>query len=177
MVFRVLSKFELRRIAKSIGATPLIRLGAPTKEEICFADRFYVDDISSMKFIVIVRESEEKKLAIIIIRGSTMVYLENIERIIEDGVDVSKNTCKDPNFISGVGAIEMFLLNGIKNYGKTITSLDQYAIKKFGEAFEVIPRTLAENSGLNVNEILANLNTKNSEDPYAAININNQCSH
>jgi T-complex protein 1 subunit theta len=159
MVFRVMSKFELRRIAKSIGATPLVRLGAPTKEEIGFADRVYVDEISSMKCIVIVRESEENKLATIITRGSTMNYLENIERIIEDGVNVYRNTCKDPNFVPGAGAIEMFLSNGIKNYGKTITILDQYCIKKFGEAFEVIPTRLKENLGLNVNEKLANLNT------------------
>ncbi len=171
MVFRVMSKFELRRIAKAVAATPLVRLGAPTKEEIGFADKCFVDEISSMRCIVIVRESDENKLATLVIRGSTMNFLENIERVIEDGVNVYRNTCKDPNFVPGAGAIEMFLSNGIKNFGKTVTSLDQYAIKKFGEAFEVVPRTLAENSGLNVNEVLANLNTKNINDPYAAINI------
>jgi T-complex protein 1 subunit theta len=171
MVFRVMSKFELRRIAKAVGATPLVRLGPPTKEEIGFADKCFVDEISSMKCIVIVRESDENKLATLVIRGSTMNFLENIERVIEDGVNVYRNACKDPNFVPGAGAIEMFLSNGIKNFGKTVTSLDQYAIKKFGEAFEVVPRTLAENSGLNVNEVLANLITKNINDPYAAINI------
>lgn len=171
MVFRVMSKFELRRIAKAVGACPLVRLGAPTKEEIGFADRVYVDEISSMKCIVIVRNSDENKLATIVIRGSTMNLLENIERIIEDGVNVYRNTCKDPNFVPGAGAIEIFLSNGIKEYGKNITSLDQYAIKKFGEAFEIVPRTLAENSGLNVNEVIANLISKNIQDPYSAINI------
>lgn len=171
MVFRIMSKFELRRIAKAVGGTPLVRLGAPTKEEIGFADKIYVDEISSMKCVIIQRNSDENKLATIVVRGSTMNLLENIERIIEDGVNVYRNACKDPNFVPGAGAIEMYLSNGIKEYGKNITSLDQYAIKKFGEVFEVFPRTLAENSGLNTNEIIANLISKNIQDPYAAINI------
>ena len=45
--FRVLSKFELRRIAKSIGATLLVRLGAPTAEEMGSADEIKVTEISS----------------------------------------------------------------------------------------------------------------------------------
>lgn len=171
MVFRIMSKFELRRVAKAVGASPLVRLGAPTKEEIGYADRCYVDEISALKCIVVVRESEENKLATIVLRGSTMSLLDSIERTVEDGVNVYRNACKDGNFVPGAGAIEMFLSNGIKNFGKTVTSLDQYGIKKFGESFEVVPRTLAENSGLNVNEVLANLNTKNSEDAHMGINI------
>lgn len=173
MVFRIMSKFELRRVAKAVGATPLVRLGAPTKEEIGYADRCYVDEISALKCIVIVRDSEENKLATLVLRGSTMSLLDSIERTVEDGVNVFRNACKDANFVPGAGAIEMFLSNGLKNFGKTITSLDQYAVKKFGESFEVVPRTLSENSGLNVNEVLANLNSKNSEDPHMGLNIKN----
>jgi T-complex protein 1 subunit theta len=173
MVFRILSKFELRRVAKAVGAIPLVRLGAPNKEEIGFADRCYVDEISALKCIIIIRESEENKLATLVLRGSTMSLLDSFERTVEDGVNVYRNACKDPIFVPGAGAIEMFLSNGLKDFGKTITSLDQYAVKKFAESFEVVPRTLSENSGLNVNEVLANLNTKNSEDPHMGINIKN----
>lgn len=35
--------------------------------------------------------------------------------------------------------------------------MDQYAVEKFGQAFEVIPRTLAENAGLKAEEIIAKL--------------------
>ena len=173
MVFKIMSKFELRRVAKAVGATPLVRLGAPTKEETGFADKCYVDEISALKCIIIVRDSEENKLATLVLRGSTMSLLDSIERTVEDGVNVYRNACKNGIFVPGAGAIEMFLSNGLKNFGKNITSLDQYAVQKFGEAFEVVPRTLAENSGLNANEVLANLNSKNSEDPKMGLNIKN----
>lgn len=45
----------------------------------------------------------------------------------------------------------------VSEYGKKQTGLDQYAIQKYAEAFEIIPRTLAENSGLNATDIIANL--------------------
>lgn len=171
LVFRIMSKFELRRIAKAIGASLLVRLGAPTKEEMGEADRIYVDEIGSQKCIIITRESEENKLATVIIRGSTTNMLENIERIIEDGVNSYKATCKSQIFIPGAGATEMFLSNSLKNFAKSSTGLDQYAIGKFGESFDVVPRTLVENSGLNTNEILANLNSKNSQNHNFGINI------
>ncbi len=59
----------------------------------------------------------------------------------------------------------------LKNYAKEFSGLEQYSIEKFGEAFEVIPKTLAENAGLNVNEVMANLYSKNSQNGRSGINI------
>lgn len=42
-------------------------------------------------------------------------------------------------------------------YFTGIYRLDQYAIAKFAESFEMIPRTLAENAGLNAMEIISSL--------------------
>ena len=44
----------------------------------------------------------------------------------------------------------MELSNRLQKYGDSVTGLNQYAIKKFGEAFEIVPRTLAENAGMDV---------------------------
>lgn len=59
----------------------------------------------------------------------------------------------------------------IKEFAKSTSGLDQYSITKFGEAFEVVPRTLAENAGLHVNELMANLNSANSKDSHVGIDI------
>lgn len=63
------------------------------------------------------------------------------------------------------------MANKIREYAKTCTGLEQYSITKFAEAFEVVPRTLSENAGLNVNEIMANLNSANSKDPTVGLDI------
>jgi hypothetical protein len=42
---------------------------------------------------------------------------------------------------------ELELTKQLKAFADQDKTLDQYAIRKFAEAFEVVPRTLAENSG------------------------------
>jgi T-complex protein 1 subunit theta len=171
MAFRTLSKFELRRIARSIGATLLVRLGAPTKEEMGYADEIKLTEISSQKCILIRKDSENNKLATIILRGTTNDMLDNLERVVNCGVNAYRAVCKSPLFVAGAGAIDMYLCEKIKEYAREFKSLDQYAIEAFGEAFEVIPRTIMENSGINVNEKLSTLRAKNSKTPTLGINV------
>ncbi len=47
MIIKVLSKFELKRLCKAVGATALTRLGAPTLEELGTADEVFVQEIGS----------------------------------------------------------------------------------------------------------------------------------
>lgn len=171
LVFRVMSKFEIKRIAKAVGATLLVRLGAPTAEEMGYADKIYADEIGSTKCIIITREGDENKLSTVLIRGSTQNMLDNIEKVVEDGVNLFKALTKSNTFVAGAGAIEMHLSNQLKTFSKTITGLDQYAVAKFGESFEVVPRTLADNSGLPTNEVLANLHAKNSIDERMGVDL------
>ena len=171
LAFRVLSKFELRRIAKSIGATLLVRLGAPTAEEMGSADEIKVTEISSTKCILITKDSEANKLSTIVLRGTTNDMLDNVERIIQGGVNAYKDLCRSALYIPGAGASEMYLANTIKSYEKTITTLDQYGIDKFGEAFEVVPRTLLDNSGYNVHETLSTLRAKSLTDGKMGIDV------
>eukprot|EP00340_Litonotus_pictus_P005611 CAMPEP_0170514410 /NCGR_PEP_ID=MMETSP0209-20121228/969_1 /TAXON_ID=665100 ORGANISM="Litonotus pictus, Strain P1" /NCGR_SAMPLE_ID=MMETSP0209 /ASSEMBLY_ACC=CAM_ASM_000301 /LENGTH=508 /DNA_ID=CAMNT_0010798479 /DNA_START=109 /DNA_END=1635 /DNA_ORIENTATION=+ len=170
LCLRTLSKFELRRIAKAVGATPLVRLGTPLPEEMGYADKIQVEEIGSQKCVVITRESEENKMSTLLVRGATSNILDNTEKIIEDGVNLYKSLCKSNLFVAGAGAFEAFLSNTIKDYAKTVTSLDQYSLEKFGESFEVIPRTIVENAGLKVSEIMSNLLSKNREDVTNGLN-------
>jgi len=171
MAFRTLSKFELRRIAKSIGATLLVRLGAPTKEEMGYADEIKLTEVSSQKCILVRRDNENNKLSTIVLRGTTNDMLDNLERVVNCGVNAYRAVCKSPVFVAGAGAIDMYLCEKIKEYAREVKTLDQYAIEAFGESFEVIPRTIMENSGINVNEKLSTLRAKNTKTPTLGINV------
>jgi len=96
MVVRVPSKFELRRLCRALNASPLARLGAPTAEEMGECDSVHVEEIGSQKCIIFKRETSDCRLATIILRGSTMNLLDDIERAIDDGVSCFKGIIKDP---------------------------------------------------------------------------------
>ena len=88
-------------------------------------------------------------------RGSTSNIMDDVERAIDDGINVVKSMTKDARFVPGAGAIELRLADALQQYGEAQPGLDQYAITKFGLALEVVPRTLAENAGIDAAETIA----------------------
>jgi T-complex protein 1 subunit theta len=156
-VLKLMSKWELRRLAKSVGATPVVKLGTPTPEELGHANEVRVTEISSTKCTIFRRDEDENKIATIVLRGSTNSLLDDAERAVDDGVNTVKSLVKDKRLLPGGGATEIHLASQIQAYAKTQPGLDQYAIEKFGQSFEVIPRTLIDNAGLKAEELIAKL--------------------
>ena len=157
MTIKIMSKWEIKRIAKSVGASAVVKLGTPTPEELGSANEVVMTEISSQKCIIFRRDEDENKLATIVLRGSTNSVLDDCERAVDDGVNTVKSLVKDNRMMAGAGATEIHLAHLIQQFAKEQPGLDQYAVEKFGQAFEIIPRTLAENAGLKAEEIIAKL--------------------
>lgn len=157
VALKIMSKWELKRIARAVGATPIVKLTTPSAEEMGYADEVRFKEISSTWCTIFRRDEDENKMATIVLRGSTNAMLDDVERAVNNGVSTVKTLIKDKRLCPGAGATEMGLANLVTEFAKTQPGLDQYAVEKFGSAFEVIPRTLAENAGLKVEEIIANM--------------------
>ena len=162
---KVLSKFELRRLCRVVGATPLARLGAPMPDEMGNVDIVETLEIGGDRVTVFRQEDEATRTATLVIRGATQNHLDDIERAIDDGVNVIKAITRDPKLVPGAGATEMQLIEQVSVFGERTPELSQYAIKKYAEAFEVIPRTLAESAGLDATEVLATLYAAHHHQP------------
>lgn len=113
MAVKIMSKWELKRIARAVGATPVIKIETPKPEEIGFADEVHFQEISSQKCIVFRRDEEENKMATIVLRGSTTNNLDDLERAIDDGVNCIKVLCRDKRLVPGAGATEINLAKKI----------------------------------------------------------------
>ncbi|KAF1453237.1 T-complex protein 1 subunit theta, partial [Spheniscus mendiculus] len=157
MLVRLNSKWDLRRLCKTVGATALPRLTPPTLEEMGHCDSVYLSEVGDTQVVVFKHEKEDGAISTILIRGSTDNLMDDIERAVDDGVNTFKVLTRDKRLVPGGGATEIELAKQITSYGETCPGLDQYAIKKFAEAFEAIPRALAENSGVKANEVISKL--------------------
>lgn len=150
MAIKVSSKFELRRLCRAVRARPLVALGAVRQEDAGFASRVHVKIIGMTKICVFEQEEvDDASVATVLLRASTHNILNDVERAVDDGVNIVKAMGKNApcHFIAGGGAADIEIARRLLDHGAKSTGLDQYAIKKFGEALEVIPRTLAENAG------------------------------
>lgn len=170
LILKVPSKFDVRRICQVCGATPLPRLGAPMPEEMGSIDLIETKEIGGDR-VTVFRQSEEStsRTSTIIIRGATQNNLDDIERAIDDGVNAIKGLVKDNRLLPGAGAVEIELAKLITQHGEKTPGLMQLAIKHYAKAFEVVPRVLAETSGLDSTEVLSQLYAAHSAEDNSGL--------
>lgn len=161
LVIKILSKFELRRLCRVVGAAPLARLGAPMPDEMGSVDIVETIEIGGDRVTVFRQEesSSPTRTATLVLRGATQNHLDDVERAVDDGVNVVKAITRDPRLVPGAGATETQLVERISAFADRTPGILQHAIRKYAEAFEVIPRTLAESAGLDATELLSRLYT------------------
>jgi T-complex protein 1 subunit theta len=171
MAIKIMSKFELRRLCRATGATAVIRLGALMPEELGYCDDVAMQHIGGRK-VVVFRNTGESKIATIILRGSTQNSIDDLERAVDCGVNTAKQLVKDGRLLPGGGATEIELATRVNRLADSTPGLDQYAIRKFAEALEVVPRILSENAGLNATETISALYSAHAEgNVNAGVNV------
>lgn len=163
MAVRIPSKFDVRRLCKTVGATALPKLTPPTKEELGYADTVYIDEVGDTIVVKFALNGKDSRVSTVIIRGSTENYMDDIERAIDDGVNTFKGITRDGRFLPGAGATEIELAAQLSTYADTLSGLEHYAVRKFATALEMFPKTLAENSGSYASELLSKLYAAHKE--------------
>nr|ATU32523.1 TCP1-like protein [Cymbidium ensifolium] len=157
MVLKISSKFELRRFCRTTGAVALLKLSQPNPDDLGYADSISVEEIGGVRVTIVKNEEGGNTVATVVLRGSTDSILDDLERAVDDGVNTYKAMCRDSRILPGAAATEIELARKLKEFSFKETGLDQYAIAKFAESFEMVPRILAENAGLNAMEIISSL--------------------
>ncbi|CEM04277.1 unnamed protein product [Vitrella brassicaformis CCMP3155] len=161
LTVKVQSKFELRRLCRTLGAAAMVRLGAPLPDELGTAEYVSVEEIGSSKVTVI--RASGSRVATIVLRGATPNVLDEVERAIDDAVNCVRSITRDRRFVPGAGATEVEIAHQLQQFGATVSGLDQYAVLKFGEALEAVPRILSDNAGQDATNVLTALYAAHQE--------------
>jgi len=175
LALKVKSKHDLRRLCSAVKARPVLELGPVPTEYLGYCAKIYVKEIGDKK-VTIFQQEGTSGVATIILRAATESVLNDLEKAIDDGVNVVKAMGKDGRFVAGGGAAEIEISRRLGEVGSKTPGLDQYSIKKFAESFEVIPRTLAENAGLPATDTISNLYATHEKKgtgggPYMGVDI------
>ncbi|XP_068201960.1 T-complex protein 1 subunit theta-like [Palaemon carinicauda] len=163
MAVRITSKWDLRRLCRTVGATILPKMICPTQEEIGLCDKVFIDEVGDTPVTIFRQEGAESRIATIVIRGSTDNLMDDVERAVDDAVNTFKGLCRDGKCVPGAGSTEVELSRIIEQYGSQCPGLEQYAIKNYAEALRVFPKVLADNCGAPDQEVLSNLLAAHTE--------------
>eukprot|EP00299_Pterocystis_sp_00344_P008292 c3083_g1_i1.p1 GENE.c3083_g1_i1~~c3083_g1_i1.p1 ORF type:complete len:547 (-),score=115.23 c3083_g1_i1:51-1691(-) len=169
MCIKIPSKFELRRFCRTVGASTLTELRKPNAEELGYVHSAKEEEIGGTMCTVVRQDDGDScGVATIVIRAATTNMLDDVERAIDDGVNAVRCLVRDNRLLAGAGAVEIELARRLNQYAASIPGLEQYAVKKFAESFEVVPRTLAENAGLNAADTITSLYAAHNEGKTTA---------
>eukprot|EP00539_Tryblionella_compressa_P015919 CAMPEP_0178847404 /NCGR_PEP_ID=MMETSP0746-20121128/18645_1 /TAXON_ID=913974 /ORGANISM="Nitzschia punctata, Strain CCMP561" /LENGTH=486 /DNA_ID=CAMNT_0020512049 /DNA_START=39 /DNA_END=1498 /DNA_ORIENTATION=- len=160
--FRRLRKTDNNRVAKAVGATIVSRTDEIQESDIgtgcgLFEMRKLGDD-----WFCFLEECKDPKACTIILRGGSKDVLNEIERNLQDAMQVVRNVVYNPKLLPGGGATEMALAVAIRREGQSLQGIQQAPFMAVGDAMEVIPRTLAQNCGVSVIRTITELRAKHA---------------
>jgi len=163
-------KSDIERLEKATGARVATNLDDLTAEDLGIAGQVYEKKIFD-EILLFVEDCIDPKAVSIILRGSTKHVAEEVERAVDDAIGVVAATLEDGQVVAGGGAPEIAIAKGLKEYADTISGREQLAIGAFASALEVVPKTLAENAGLDSIDALVDLRAAHEKSPYMGLNV------
>jgi len=99
----------------------------------------------------------------ILLRGASKDVLNEMERNLNDAMNVTRNILQNPKLVPGGGAFEMELSTRLIEKSKNVEGLFQAPYQAVAEALEVIPRTLSQNCGCQVVKVMTELRKKHND--------------
>ncbi len=156
LAIRRVKKSDMEKLAKATGGKILNSLEDIKEEDLGKAGLVEEKKVGD-ETMIFVTKCENPKAVTILVRGGTEHVVDETERAIKDALGDLAATLKDGKAVAGGGSVEVELSLKLKDFAETLSGKEQLAVLAYAEALEIIPRTLAENSGLDAIEILTEL--------------------
>ncbi len=166
-------KSDMEKLSKSTGATVVANLDDITSKDLGAAGNVEEKKIGDDKMTFITGCKNPKAVSILI-RGSTEHVVDELERGLHDALFVVKVALEDGKMTAGGGAAATSVSMVLRDYAPSVGGREQMAIEAFANAMEVVPKTLAENAGLDPIDMMIEMRrTHKKGNKYAGIDVNN----
>lgn len=167
---RRVKKSDMERLGRSTGANIINKISELTADDLGYADTVELKKIEDeeMTFITGVKEP---KTASIMVRGGTKHVADEVERSLVDAWSVVRVAIEDGMMVTGGGSTAMEIAMQLRDYAASVGGREQIAIEAYASAMESIPRTLAENAGLDPIDVLIEMRKQHKAGKkYAGLN-------
>ncbi|XP_052015336.1 T-complex protein 1 subunit epsilon [Apodemus sylvaticus] len=167
---------EIELIAIATGGRIVPRFSELTSEKLGFAG--VVREISfgtTKDKMLVIEQCKNSRAVTIFIRGGNKMIIEEAKRSLHDALCVIRNLIRDNRVVYGGGAAEISCALAVSQEADKCPTLEQYAMRAFADALEVIPMALSENSGMNPIQTMTEVRARQVKESNPALGID--CLH
>jgi chaperonin GroEL (HSP60 family) len=162
MAVRRVKESDMIKLSKATGGRVISNLDDLSENDLGIADLAHQKKVESDKWVFI-EGCKHPASVTMLIRGGTQRVIDEVDRSIHDSLMVVKDVIEKPAIVAGGGAPEAFAASLLKDWADNFDGREQLAIKKYAEALETIPLTIAENAGMDPIDTMANLRAKQNQ--------------
>ncbi|CAM9107261.1 T-complex protein 1 subunit gamma [Lampetra fluviatilis] len=171
---RRIRKTDNNRIARACGARIVSRTCDAKEEDVgTGAGLFEVKKIGD-DYFTFITECKDPKACTILLRGASKDILAEVERNLQDAMQVARNVLLEPRLVAGGGATEMALAQALEVRSRAMTGVEQWPYRAAARALEVIPRTLVQNCGASTIRTLTSLRAKHTQEGCESWGVNGE---
>ena len=162
LAVRRVKESDMTKLAKATGGRISSNIDDISEKDLGSADLVHQKKVESDKW-VFVEGCRNPQSVTMLIRGGSQRVVDEVDRSIHDSLMVVKDVIETPAIVAGGGAPEALLAAFLKDWAGSFDGRQQLAIKKYAEALEVIPLTIAENAGMDPIDTMVALRAKQSD--------------
>ncbi|MFX1395772.1 MAG: thermosome subunit beta [Promethearchaeota archaeon] len=156
MAIRRVKKSDLEKLSKATGGMILTNLDDAKPENLGNAGLVEERKIMNDSWVFI-EECKNPKSVVILIRGGTELVVDEVDRALHDALCVIRDIVEDQKIVGGGGAPELETAIQLRTYASTLGGREQLAVEVFADSLDIVPKTLAENAGLDQIDVLMKL--------------------
>ncbi len=168
---RRVTRSDMEKLERATGAKIITSFNDLSSKDLGFAGLVEERKIGD-EAMTFVTDCKNPKAVTMLIRGGTEHVIDEVKRAMEDAIGDVAAALKYGSVVGGAGSVEEELAKELRKFANSLSGREQLAVQSFAEAIEVIPRTLAENAGLDPIDILAELKAEHDKGKkWAGIDV------
>ncbi len=168
---RRVKQSDMEKLARATGGKIITNLEDLKKKDLGTAGLVEERKVGDDKMIFVEKCKTPHSVAILI-RAGLERMVDEAERAMHDALSVVSDVIENNKIVPGGGAIEEELAKEIREYATKIGGREQLAIEAFAESLEIVPKTLAENAGLDKIDILVGLRAAHEKQKGHLMGVN-----
>ncbi len=173
LALRRVKKSDIEKLSLATGGKIVSNWKELTASDLGFAGVVREERIGEEE-VIFVEKCRNPKAVTLLVHGGTEHVVEEIKRAVVDALGDVAAALREGTVVAGAGAVEMELAKGLRAYASRLNGREQLAVQAFAETMEIIPRTLAENAGLDPLDIIAKLRSAHDQQQrWAGVDVFN----